>query len=60
MNAAAWGFAQWIVLTIFAVKLAQDIWLDGKPVRPRRYNRIHGIVAVMVWLALLQWGGFFD
>lgn len=56
------GWPQAIFLALMLVSLGHDLSQHGKPMAPQAgtYSAWGTIVAMVLSLALLWWGGFFD
>lgn len=53
------GWPQWIVLLILLLSFTVNAVKHGHEKPASRYDVMDATVAVLVWLVLLQWGGFF-
>jgi len=54
------GWPQAIYLALTLLGLGVEISRHGEPKKPGRYNAVSTLIATVVVLSLLYWGGFFD
>lgn len=53
------GWPEWIVIFLLISNFCLHAIYDGEEQPRRHYDIRTGAINVLIWLVLLQWGGFF-